>query len=194
MSSKRIEEEKKSQDEKIKEWQKRRMKMIEEGREKQATAEKKSRERKERKEKQGELEKKWEMLRWLTNFIDENKDSWDEVNREEKKMKSVLTDWAEKSREEKIEIVKSEEKLSEKEIWYKYRCSENLEAQLPGQGEHHPGGEKETSYKENENIEEMTCRRPSKESDNNKIQEKDLEAQLPDLSEGQGTVKRNCNK
>ena len=77
------------------------MKMVEDGRENQAMAERKSRERKERKEKQGELEKKWEMLRWLTNFIDENKDSWDEVNREEKKMKSVLTDWPEKSREVK---------------------------------------------------------------------------------------------
>ena len=105
---KRIEEEKKSQDEKIKEWQKRRMKMVEEGRDNQAMAEKNPRERKERKEKQGELEKKWEMLRWLTKFIDESRDSWDEVNRDEKKKKSVLTDWAEKSREEKIAIVTSE--------------------------------------------------------------------------------------
>ena len=44
------------------------------------------------------------------------------------------------------------------------------------QGEHHPGGEKETSYKEHESSEEMTCRSSSLESDINKIQEKDLEA------------------
>ena len=108
------------------------------------------------------------MLRWLAKFIDENRDSWDEENRDEKRKKNVLTDWAEKSREEKIAVVISEERLSEREIWYKYRGCEDLKAQMPGQGEHHPGGGKETSYKENENIEEMTCRRPSKESDNKK--------------------------
>ena len=43
---KRIEDEKKSQEEKIKEWQKRRLRMIEDGRENQALAEKKTRERK----------------------------------------------------------------------------------------------------------------------------------------------------
>ena len=188
---KRIEEEKKSQEEKTKEWQKRRLKMIEDGRENQAMAEKKSRERKERKEKQGELEKKWEMLRWLTKFIDENRDSWDEISRDEKKMKNVVTDWAEKTREEKISAVTSEEKLSEGEIWYKYRCSEDLKAQMPSQGEHQPGGGREKSYRENVNVEEMSCRSPGKENDNDKPTEKDLEAQLPDLSEGQGTVNRN---
>ena len=96
--------------------------MIEDGREKQALAERKTRERKERKERQGELEKKWEMLRWLTKFIDENRDSWDDISREERKMKDVVANWAEKTREEKIGIITSEEKLSEEEIWHKYRC------------------------------------------------------------------------
>ena len=145
---KRIEEEKKSQWEKIKKWQKRRNKMIEEGREQQATAERKSRERKERKEKQGELEKKWEMLRWLVKFIDENKDSWDEENREEKRKHNVLEDWTEKYRDEKIAVVIIEERLSEKEIWCKNRNCADLKAQMPGQEEHHPGGEMKTSYRE----------------------------------------------
>ena len=61
---------------------------------------------------------------------------------------------------------------------------------MPGQDEHHPGGEMETSYREPESIEEMTCRATSKESEN-KNKEKDLEAPMPDHSGGQGTMNRN---
>ena len=131
------------------------------------------------------------MLRWLTKFIDENRDSWDEISREEKKMKDVVEDWAEKTREEKIGIITSEEKLSEEEIWHKYRSSADLKAQMPSQGEHQPGGGGDKSYRENVNVEEMTCRGPGKKIDNDKPTEQDLEEKLPDLSEGQGAVNTN---
>ena len=40
------------------------------------------------------------MLRCLVKFIDENKDSWDEEIREEKRKYNALEDWTEKSRDE----------------------------------------------------------------------------------------------
>ena len=49
--------------------------MIETGKEKQADTEKKNRVRKERLNKKSELEGTWEMLRWVTRFIDKNIDS-----------------------------------------------------------------------------------------------------------------------
>ena len=108
----KMEEEKETQEERKREWQKRRRKMMEEGREKQAIAEKKAREKRERIEKKSQLEKKWEMLRWITNYIDSQKDRWDEEAREVRSSRRTesLTDWEKKSREEKITTLSDEEK------------------------------------------------------------------------------------
>ena len=57
------------------------------------------------------MEKKWEMLRWITNYIDSQKDRWDEEAREVRSTRNEsLSDWEKKSREEKITTLSDEEK------------------------------------------------------------------------------------
>ena len=78
----KVEEEKKMKVKREKEWKERRKRMIEIGREKQADNEKKNRDRKDRLKKKSELEGTWEMLRWVTRFIDKNKDRWEDEKKE----------------------------------------------------------------------------------------------------------------
>jgi hypothetical protein len=69
-------------------------------------------ERLERREKKKQLERKWEMLRWVTDFLKENGERWrDEGNEREEEAKKKLADWERRSRLEKIEILKEKYKL-----------------------------------------------------------------------------------
>ena len=55
--------------------------LLEDGRVKQEEKERKEREKKARMEKKASLEEKWTRLRWVTEFIDENKDKWERWRR-----------------------------------------------------------------------------------------------------------------
>ena len=59
-------------------------------------------------EKKRKLEKHWEMLKWITEYIDKNTPNWQEQDR--KREKEQPEDWSKKSRQEKIDIIKEKEK------------------------------------------------------------------------------------
>ena len=58
-------------------------------------------------EKKNRLEKHWEMLRWLTSFIDEHKVDWDAKDKEKEEKRK---EWDSKNKDEKIEVIKAAEK------------------------------------------------------------------------------------
>ena len=71
-------------------------------------------ERAERKEKKRVLERKWEMMRWVTEFLSETDEKWRRERKErEEENGRKLADWEKKSRLEKIAILKR--KYGEKE-------------------------------------------------------------------------------
>ena len=49
---------------------------------KRKKAKEKEEEKKERLKRKEKLEKQWEMLRWITSFIDEHKSEWDDKDKE----------------------------------------------------------------------------------------------------------------
>ena len=61
----------------------------------------------ERKEKQRKLQEKWEMLRWITTYLEKNIERW-EKEREERKGENEkkIADWEKKSRFEKIRKIR----------------------------------------------------------------------------------------
>ena len=65
------------------------------------------------------LGKRWEMLRWLTEFLKENEEKWEkEKKAREEENRKKLDEWERLKRLEKIKILKrkwSKEKLEEKE-------------------------------------------------------------------------------
>ena len=77
-------------------------------------------------EKKSKLEEKWEMLRWIHNFIDKHKSRWEKerIGREKEEKRESTRSWREKKREEKVEIVREDmftewrngEHLSRKEM------------------------------------------------------------------------------
>ena len=78
-----------------------------------------------RKETQKKKEEKWEMIRWLNKFIEENKDNWkrEKQKRDEEKEMTVYK-WEKRRRFEKIEEIKKRRenakkipKLDYKELW-----------------------------------------------------------------------------
>ena len=82
------------------------------------------------------LGKRWEMLRWLTSFLQENQEAWEEsrIEREKENEKS-LNDWEKTKRFEKIKILKEKfsrrseenskdnEKLTAEQSWKTWRKS-----------------------------------------------------------------------
>ena len=78
-----------------------------------------------RKETQKKKEEKWEMIRWLNKFIEENKDNWkrEKQKRDEEKEMTVYK-WEKRRRFEKIEEIKKRREnakkiphLDYKELW-----------------------------------------------------------------------------
>ena len=106
-------------------WKERRKRMIEKGKEKKAETEMRNRDRKGRLKKKSELESKWEMLRWVINFIDNNKDRWEKERKEREKVEmETIRMWEKKTREEKIDQIVTEkikETPSEESLWRKIR-------------------------------------------------------------------------
>ena len=61
-------------------------------------------------------ERHWEMMRWLTKFMMENKEIWSmrrETEIEERRKREEVLEWRQKSEQEKINILKGEEKRPE---------------------------------------------------------------------------------
>ena len=85
----------------------RKVKLDKEWREKVAQKMKKENERLEQIEKKKLLEQKWEMMKWVTNFINTHQDQWEKEKIEhERKVYKELEDWNKMKRLEKIEILK----------------------------------------------------------------------------------------
>ena len=62
-------------------------------------------------EKKLKLEKHWEMLKWVTQFIEEHTEEWERMDKKKEKERAA---WEEKSKDEKIEILKNIEKEEKK--------------------------------------------------------------------------------
>ena len=72
----------------------------------------KEQESRDRKIKQNTLYKRWEMMRWVTNYIDENTENWEiEKEKRDKNNKQRLQDWAKLSRFDKINQIKEKQAI-----------------------------------------------------------------------------------
>ena len=59
--------------------------------------------KKDRKIEQNMLEKRWEMMKWVTQYIDENSDKWEREKMDRQtNVQNWLQDWARMTRLEKI--------------------------------------------------------------------------------------------
>ena len=68
---------------------------------------KKQKKKKEKLKKQAMLSQHWEMLRWITEFIQEHQDDWDKKRiEEEERIKEELEEWNKSKRLEKIKKTK----------------------------------------------------------------------------------------
>ena len=64
------------------------------------------------------MERHWEMLRWIVNFMGENESRWGEMKLEREKdrrQREKEEQWAQKSREERIRAILEEEELAKAE-------------------------------------------------------------------------------
>ena len=72
----------------------------------------KEQESRDRKIKQNTLYKRWEMMRWVTNYIDENTEKWEiEKEKRDRNNKQRLQDWAKLSRFDKINQIKEKQAI-----------------------------------------------------------------------------------
>ena len=63
-------------------------------------------------ERKRRLESHWEMLRWITSFMEENETKWTELKklrRQEREEKERKEEWESRTREEKMSMIKEEE-------------------------------------------------------------------------------------
>ena len=106
----KLEEEKRKEARIVEE--KRREKLIKEKKLKQEKMRRQEQEKRERLRVKTLLESRWEMARWITNYISENEETWRKEKLErEKNHQNWLMSWAKKSRFDKIREIreKSEE-------------------------------------------------------------------------------------
>ena len=64
------------------------------------------------------LERHWEMLRWIVQFMDENEDKWAELKRirtTEEEERTKRSEWEKKTQEQKIKEIQEEERREKKE-------------------------------------------------------------------------------
>ena len=64
------------------------------------------------------MERHWDMLRWLVNFMGENEAKWAEMKRErekDKKQRELEENWVQNTREEMIRELYEEEELAKAE-------------------------------------------------------------------------------
>ena len=169
--------------------------MLEDGRKKQEETERKNRDRKIRVERKARLEAQWEMLRWIVDFIDENKDRW-ERDRKEREERSGQTEtkatWSNKTREERKDILREDWKkseMTEKERWKKYRSVgapkqpgtleiKPGEMEMTTEQEGMPGlsetGDLEDIMSGRAVVEELDECQPSQEGDNIEIHQEEI--------------------
>ena len=70
----------------------------------------------EKKEKKRRKQSHWDMMKWIVQFIDENKEKWDRIKKQKKldmKLELEKEEWIKKSKEEKIKLLQAE-KLKKK--------------------------------------------------------------------------------
>ena len=84
-------------------------------------------------EKKRKLEKHWEMLKWVTQFIEEHTEVWGRMDQKREKERAA---WEEKTKDEKIELIKNKENLekskeekleiakTKKKMWTEWRGKE----------------------------------------------------------------------
>ena len=92
-------------------------KLLKEWRKKVRDKEKKEIEKQNRLRKQETASQRWSMLRWITNFISENSDRWEEIQ-EEKELIACqeLYEWDKKKRLEKIDKIKQEMREKKEDV------------------------------------------------------------------------------
>ena len=97
-------------------------------------AESKNEKRMERKRKQRMLEEKWEMMRWITEYIDQNQERWEVQGKERRKeFKQKLDDWDKRDRLEKVKRLKEVFNLEAScQEDLEAKCQTDLEAGMPG--------------------------------------------------------------
>ena len=62
------------------------------------------------------MEERWEMIRWLTKYIEGNQESWEiEIREREIEIKRKLEDWEKAARFRKIEILRERDKRTRDE-------------------------------------------------------------------------------
>ena len=72
----------------------------------------KEQESRDRKIKQNTLYKRWEMMRWVTKYIDENTEKWEiEKEKRDQNNQQRLKDWAKLSRLDKIKQIKEKQAI-----------------------------------------------------------------------------------
>ena len=92
-------------------YEERRKALLEEKKLKQEEMLKKDQEKKDKKIKQNMLEKRWEMMRRVTRYIDENSEKWDEEKRKRETTKQQrLQEWARMYMFEKIKDIRERQK------------------------------------------------------------------------------------
>ena len=87
----------------------RRERYIKEKRERENDRIVKEKDRKAKLKKKAELEKHWDMLRWITSFIEENKIKWNEQDLIKEQEREA---WESQTNEEKINILKEQETVN----------------------------------------------------------------------------------
>ena len=81
----------------------------------------------EKKEKKKRKQAHWDMMKWIVQFIDENKEKWDKIKKQKKldmKLQTEKEEWVTKTKEEKIKL------LQEEKIKKKTSLKENKERRL----------------------------------------------------------------
>ena len=73
-------------------------------------------ERQDKKVKKKMLEERWEMTKWLTQYIDQNTEKWTRQKKErEENEKKWLQDWARMTRMEKIQPIRDKQTIRDKQ-------------------------------------------------------------------------------
>ena len=93
-------------------YEEKRKKLLAEKKQKQEQLLRQNQEKKERREKKKQLEERWAMARWVTQYIDENEKRWASERKERKQTeKQRAEEWKRLERFEKIRVLK--EKMQE---------------------------------------------------------------------------------
>jgi hypothetical protein len=110
----------------------RRNDLLAERKQKQEEILRKEQEKKDRKIKQNTLYKRWEMMRWVTKYIDENSEKWErEKEKRDQNNQQRLQEWARLSRFEKIPQIKEKQAIKGNKLIVKLKPPVIIIPQIP---------------------------------------------------------------